>query len=117
MTAADVLLALIEADIVLWVDGDRLRFRAPRGALTDELRRAVDGCRGALLVLVKAGAVLPPRRVAWPADEVERFEERAGICEVDARLPRLEAELRAERLVRLAQARRFVERAALRAAP
>jgi len=112
-----VLLALVEAGVVLWAEGDRLRFRAPEGALTDELRGRVGPCRGALLVLVKAGAVLPVSRADWPAETVENCEERAGVMQFDGGLRRADAEVAAERRVRVEYARRFIERGALVGAP
>lgn len=117
MSAPDVLLALVEAEVVLWVDGGRLCFRAPAGALTDELRGRVAECRGALLALVKAGAVLPADRGTWPEEAVELVEERAGICEFHGGLARDEAERVAERCVRLEHVREFIERAALKRPP
>ena len=42
MTAADVLLALVFAGAVLWVEDGRLRFRAPVGALDDTLKAAAE---------------------------------------------------------------------------
>ena len=117
MSAPNVLLALVEAEVVLWVDGDRLRFRAPAGALTGELRGRVAGCRGALVALVKAGAVLPADRGSWPEEAVDLAEERAGICEFHEDLARDEAVRVAERCVRLEHARGFVERGALKRPP
>ena len=52
MTAAALLRALIAADVDLWREGDRLRFRAPAGALTGDLRALVGEHRAALLALV-----------------------------------------------------------------
>ena len=112
--APDVLLALIEAGVVLWIEGDRLRFRAPDGALDADLRDRAAACRGALVALLKAGAVLPPDLAYWPADARESVEERAAIMEFDGGLPRDAAEREAERCVRLEHARAFVARAALR---
>lgn len=43
---------------------------------------------------------LPPNRAAWPPKWREAFEERAGIIEHDARLPRAPAEYYAEQDVR-----------------
>jgi len=117
VSAPDVLLALVEAEVVLWVDGGRLCFRAPAGALTDELRGRVAECRGALLALVMAGAVLPPNRGGWPEDDVDLAQERAGICEFHGGLARHEAERLAERCVRLDHARGFIERGALKVPP
>ena len=117
MSAPDVLLALVEAEVVLWVDGGRLCFRAPAGALTDELRGRAARCRGALVALVKAGVVLSPDRGGWPEVAVDLAEERAGICEFHGGLARHEAERLAERCVRLDHARGFIERAALKLPP
>jgi len=114
MNPPSVLLALVEAGVVLWVEDRRLRFRAPEGALDADLRARSAACRGALVALVKAGAVLPPDLAAWPADARESVEERAAIMEFDGGLPRDVAEREAERCVRLEHARAFVARAALR---
>ena len=70
----DLIQRLHDAGVTLSVDGDHLRYRAPAGALTDELRAAL--------------SELKP-------DLVYEFHERAGILEYDARLPRDEAERRA----------------------
>ena len=112
--APDVLLALIEAGVVLWIEGDRLRFRAPDRALDMELRDRAAACRGALVALVKAGAVLPADLAHWPEDARDQRAERAAIMEFDGGLPRDAAEREAERCVRLEHARAFVARAALR---
>ena len=117
MTPADVLLALVEAGAVLWVEADRLRFRAPAGALSDELRAQAGVCRAALVALVRAGGVLPPEVGAWPEPWREAFEERAGIVEFDGGLPRVADEQEAERLVRAEHARAFVQRSALVVTP
>jgi len=113
---AEVLLALVEAEVVLWADGDRLCFRAPDGALVPELRAAAARCRGALVALVKAGAILPADRAAWPVEAAESFEERSGICEHHGELPRPAAERVAKRCVRVEHARAWLDRAALRSA-
>jgi len=114
---ADVLLALLDAGAVVWEVGGRLRYRAPAGALTEELRAAAAVCRGSLLVLVRAGAVLPADRAAWPTARRDAFEERAGFIEFDGGRPRAVAEQEAERLVRLEHARAFVHRSALVVTP
>jgi len=56
--APDVLLALVSAGAVLWVEDRRLRFRAPAGALDEELRAAAGRVRASLVALVRPG--LPP---------------------------------------------------------
>ncbi|MED5370201.1 MAG: hypothetical protein VX899_04230 [Myxococcota bacterium] len=111
--APDVLLALVSAGAELWVEDQRLRFRAPAGTLDDELRAAAGRVRGSLIALVKAGAVLPVDRAAWSDDDIADFEERAGMLTFDAGMAPSDAEREAERLVRLAHTRAFVGRAAL----
>jgi hypothetical protein len=117
VSPADVLLALLEAGAVVWEVGGQLRYRAPVGALTEALRGAAAGCRGSLTALVRAGAVLPLDRAAWPPAWREAFEERAGFIEFEGGQPRAAAEQEAERLVRLEHARAFVHRSALVVTP
>jgi regulator of protease activity HflC (stomatin/prohibitin superfamily) len=50
-------------------------------------------------------AALPAHVGDWPPDQLEAYLERAAIIEYDARLPRAEAERRAEELVREAHRR------------
>ena len=52
MTAAEVVRTLAAAGVELWREGDRLRFRAPSGALTAELRAMVGDHRAELLAFV-----------------------------------------------------------------
>ena len=70
----DLLQRLHEAGIILTVDGDRLKYKAPVGALTDELREALRELKPTVLY---------------------EYHERAGILLYDARLPRETAEARA----------------------
>jgi hypothetical protein len=65
---------LHDAGVTLKVEGNRLRYRAPAGALTPELRAAL---------------------ADWKPDLLHEYHERAGILEYDARMPREEAERRA----------------------
>ena len=111
--APDVLLAVVSAEVLLWVDGPRLRYRAPVGALDARLKGAAGRVRGSLIALVKAGAVLPVDRAAWPEEAVAEFEERAGMLMFDAQMAPGDAEREAERLVRVGHVRAFVGRAAL----
>ena len=74
----ETLQRLHDAGVILTVDGDRLRYRAPAGALTLELRSALEELK---------------------PDLVYEYQERAGILEYDARLPRPEAEARAASMV------------------
>lgn len=115
--APEVLVALLEAGALLWMEAGRLRFRAPEGAVDTVLRERARGCRRALVVLVEAGVVLPPELADWPEEARLAFEERAGICEFDGGLPRAQAEVEAERCVRVAHARAFLARAGMGGAP
>ena len=101
MTAADLLLELVEVGAVLWLDGEQIRYRAPAGTLNQRRRGLVAEHRPAMVELLRSGAVLPPDVSAWPADAREDLEERAGIMEFDGGLPRSAAEREAEHLVRL----------------
>lgn len=50
---AQLLTRLRERDIRLWLEGDRLRYSAPPGALTDELRALVSANRDALIAFLR----------------------------------------------------------------
>ena len=113
MTAADVLLALVSAGAVLWVEGGRLRFRAPVGALDGALKASAARSRGGLIALVRSGGVLPEDRAAWSEETTYEFDERAGILTFEAGLAPADAERKAERLVRAAHTYEFLERHAL----
>lgn len=53
----DALLAMLrDRDITLWVEGERLRFRAPKGAFTAELRERVSGAKVALIARLRSDA-------------------------------------------------------------
>ena len=117
MMAANALIALAEAGVVLVADAGRLRFRSPTSALTDDLRADVAACRPALVALVAAGGVLPVERGSWPEPWRTEVEERAGILQFDGGLSREDAEREAERLLRVQHARAFVARHALVVAP
>jgi hypothetical protein len=113
VSPADVLLAATEAGVVLWLDGDALRFRAPAGALDGELRQRLGAARGAVVAMLRAGSCAPPSIGAWSPDLRDAFEERAAILQFDGGLAREVAEREAERLVRVEHARAFVARVAL----
>lgn len=74
----ELLERLHQAGIVLTVDGDRLRYRGPEGALTPALREAL--------------AEIKP-------DLIYEYHERAGILTYDAWLPEKEAEVLAADMV------------------
>ena len=64
MSTAELLAHLRHLDIQIWAEGDRLRFRAPSGALSDELRAALAEHKTALLAFL--------RQAQGPAEETAR---------------------------------------------
>jgi natural product biosynthesis luciferase-like monooxygenase protein len=66
--AVELLAALREADIEVWAEEDRLRFRAPPGALTAELRAALAEHRSAVMDLLRRAAAGRRPIVAVPRD-------------------------------------------------
>ena len=56
MHLSELLRQISERGIELWVEGSRLRFRGPRGALTPELREAIAAQRDAVTAAVRARA-------------------------------------------------------------
>ncbi len=52
--------------------------------------------------------MLPANRLDWPGDELESFEERAGICEFEAGLSEAAATQTAEAAVRSAHLRSWL---------
>ncbi len=73
----------------LAVDGDALKVDAPKGAVTDELKERLRANKA---------DILRQLAVDQAEDLREHFEERAGILEYDAGLPRAQAELEAARI-------------------
>jgi hypothetical protein len=71
MTRCDLLTALAAAGVALRIEGDAIRYRAPRGALTPPLRAAL---------------------MEHKANILFDFEERSAIREYDGGLSRAEAE-------------------------
>jgi hypothetical protein len=64
MTAEALLEQLRARGVDVWADGDRLRYRAPRGALTEELRRGLAERKWELLALLDGGRAAREARVA-----------------------------------------------------
>lgn len=68
MSAEAVLVALRQAGAELWVEGDRLRVRAPKGRLAPELRRELEAHRSAIIELLREDkpavptAAVPPQK-------------------------------------------------------
>ncbi len=75
----DLLQRLHDAEIELEIEGNSLKYRAPAGAMTPQLRAALE---------------------EWKPDLVYEYHERAGILQYDARLPREEAETRAANILK-----------------
>ena len=106
MTALELLEDLKKRGVDLEPEGDSLRYRAPAGALTPSLRQALATHKVEVLSHLRGEAVDLPVHVGdWPAPWLEAYIERAGIMEFDGGLPRIEAERRAEELVREAYRR------------
>jgi len=70
----DLLQRVHDAGITLIVDGNRLKYTAPAGVLTPDLRAALAELKPTIL---------------------HEYHERAGILEYDGRMPRPEAERQA----------------------
>ena len=65
MTAVELLTEASRLGVEVWSDGDRLRCRAPKGALTPSLRDGLSEHKPEILVLLKErSAVQEP--VVWP---------------------------------------------------
>ena len=82
MSAAALLDGLHRRGVRLRVDGDRLRWRAPVGVMTEAYLTALRHSKAEALAILREA-------------ESDRIEERAAIIQFDAYLPRREAERRA----------------------
>ena len=67
MTATELLADLAQQGVQLWVEGDRLRYRAPKGALTPSLRDGLLAHKSELL------ALLPPPQPETAPDPFASF--------------------------------------------
>ncbi len=82
MSAAALLDGLRRRGVRLRVDGDRLRWRAPVGVMTDADLSALRHSKPEVLAIIRE-------------QDADRIEECASIIEFDAYLSRREAERRA----------------------
>ncbi len=82
MSAAALLDGLHRRGVRLRVDGDRLRWRAPVGVMTDADLSALRHSKPEVLAIIRE-------------EQIDRIEERAVILQFDAYLSRREAERRA----------------------
>ena len=92
------------------LDGEEIvcRWRGPGKPDAAQLRPLLEELRqhkGEALQSLKQAQELPAHVGDWPEEWLETYIERAGIMEFDGGLPRLEAERRAEELVREAHRR------------
>ena len=63
VTQLAALLDRLESDgVLLWPEGDQLRFRAPTGALTAEQRNLLGASRREVIELLRARGARPPSR-------------------------------------------------------
>ena len=53
MTALELLSNLSSKDIEIWADGDRLRYNAPKGALTPDFRKELAAHKSEILALLR----------------------------------------------------------------
>jgi hypothetical protein len=75
MTAEAIIAALRERGITLRAEGDRLKWAAPTGVMTEEMRAAISGCRDELLALLADAVKLCA--ICWrrmPEADVEKQE-------------------------------------------
>lgn len=91
--------ALRRAGVVVSVNGDRLGFDAPAGAMTAELRVQMKAHKCELMAVVRGDYLMAAMaRLASEPDATRRealtewFHERAGMCEYDGAMDRDEAE-------------------------
>jgi len=82
LTAAEILKRLSDQGVSLWLDGNRLQYRAPKGTLTEDLRAAIGADRDAIIALLRddseldrlleATAHLPPDKRALLEDRLKQ---------------------------------------------
>lgn len=53
MNTVELLDALQERNVQLWVEGDRLRYRGPKGAMTDEFRQQISNAKDELVACIR----------------------------------------------------------------
>jgi len=88
MTPAHLLRTLQRAGVALAAtDRGTIRFHAPAGVMTADLKRAVGQCKPDLLKLLRAIPIADVRRAL-----AELFNERAGIAEFDGGMSCADAE-------------------------
>src|SRR5262245_14077210 len=106
MTAATMLDELERLKIEVVAEGDRLRWRGPKGALTPALRDEIAKLKPEILTLLNAteancrvdrplageAGERRPKALELTGELIHFYNERAAILEHDAKFPRHEAE-------------------------
>ena len=101
MSAFDLIDHLVDRGIEIAVDGDKLRWRAPVGTMTDEDIALLREHKSAFIAAHRPTHPTPAEFNGWLDEQIEiarrrdAFEERAAILEYDAGLLRVEAERQA----------------------
>lgn len=91
MTPEATIQQLNQQGVLLWANGDRLAWRAPRGGMSAAQRSRLADQRDELLAVLRAEPLEVDReRAAWAWREA--VEERAAIYEFEAGMARDEAE-------------------------
>jgi hypothetical protein len=76
LSATELMSELGRRGVILYLDGDRLRFRAPAGALMPELRAAVNKQRSAIVERLR-----PPRTIVPSGAKCTRCDHRDWVDE------------------------------------
>ncbi|HHY94540.1 MAG TPA: hypothetical protein GX513_05965 [Firmicutes bacterium] len=85
MTPSDLLAGLKGRGITLQPEGDALRYSAPKGAMTDDLRAAIREHKAALLALLSAGQAGQVEAQSSPAPRIpDNVAEEIGRIEAEA---------------------------------
>ena len=71
MTALELLSLLNSQDIKIWADGDRLRYNAPKGALTPDLREELAARKSELLAILRKADTVTST-TAFPLKPISR---------------------------------------------
>ena len=101
MSTPDVIDHLVDRGIEITVDGDKLRWRAPAGTMTDVDIALLRENKQAIVAAHRPTHPTPDEFDGWLDEQIEiarrrdAFTERAAIMEFDAGLLRVEAERQA----------------------
>jgi hypothetical protein len=79
MTARDLLAALQEHGVELMAAGDRLRYRAPKGVLTNELRQMMREYKTALLQILRPEVPIAKAPGQTPVDGMSKSTKQSAL--------------------------------------